>query len=123
MTDVYVVQNQDGYYLDKHRQWVDGRDAKQVSHSQYRDEAINLVFEMSAKDIDLRATLLSVPLNEKGLPELEIIAPPTTTEMFSFDDASADEVTEQTEEDNAVDYGAAPQQVAEDKYAQQTNDA
>lgn len=43
MSEVYVVRNQDGYYATKQREWTDGRDARPVFRSEFKDEAINML--------------------------------------------------------------------------------
>ncbi|MCR8921448.1 hypothetical protein NO559_01610 [Dasania sp. GY-MA-18] len=75
MSEVYVVTNQDGYFASKHKEWLDGREPKQLFRSPHKDEAINMVFELSAKDIKVRASTLLVELNEKGLPIVEVTVP------------------------------------------------
>lgn len=76
MSKVFVVTNQHGHFIDKHRQWVDGRDPKVLFRSPHRDEAINLVFELSSKDIYLRAEAVSVELDDKNQPVVEVTAEP-----------------------------------------------
>ncbi|WP_156820912.1 hypothetical protein [Dasania marina] len=75
MSEVYVVTNQDGYFASKQKVWLDGRDPKQLFRSPHKDEAINLVFELSSKDIHVRASTLLVELNDKGLPTVEVTVP------------------------------------------------
>lgn len=72
MQDVYVIRNQLGHYWGKSKAWVDGRDARGVLRVKFRDEGVNLLFELSAKDIELRGEVLEVSLSERGEPLLEI---------------------------------------------------
>ncbi len=74
-SNVFVVTNQNGHFLNKHREWVDGREPRLLFRSPHKDEAINLVFEMSSKDIDLRAEAVNVPLNEHNQPQVEVTNP------------------------------------------------
>lgn len=60
MSNVFVVRNQDGYFATKQKEWACGRDPKILFRSPHRDEAINIVFELSSKDIYLRAEAISV---------------------------------------------------------------
>ena len=76
MSKVFVVRNQDGYFATKHKEWECGRDPKILFRSPHRDEAINLVFELSSKDIYLRAEAVSVDIDEKKNPLVEVTAPP-----------------------------------------------
>lgn len=76
MTKVFVVTNQYGMFATKHKEWQDGREPKLLFRSPHKDEAINLVFELSSKDIDLRAEVISVDLNDKKQPVVDVTAEP-----------------------------------------------
>ncbi len=71
MTEVFVVRNQLGHYWGKKKRWVDGTVAKRVMHVKHEDEGLNLLVELSAKDIELRGEVFPVELNDKGIPEVE----------------------------------------------------
>lgn len=71
MSKVFVIQNQHGHYLGKQQQWLDGRDRRLLYRTQHGDDAINTVFELSSKDIWLRASALECELDEQGQPEVE----------------------------------------------------
>lgn len=90
MSECYVIQNQQGYYVTRQREWTDGRDPKPVYRTKFKDEAINWVFELSSKDIDLRAMVIATEFDEKGQPVLDIIAPPMPkpeqNQTLAFDD-------------------------------------
>jgi len=68
---VYVIRNQQGHYWSKGKEWVDGRDARQVARYRHHDEAVNTLVELSAKNVDLRGRIEDVPLSERGEPILE----------------------------------------------------
>lgn len=72
MTEYFVVKNQHGQYINKQKEWVDGSEPKSLYRSKYKDEAINLVVELSAKDINLRAMTCPCELNDKLQPIVEI---------------------------------------------------
>jgi hypothetical protein len=74
MNKVYVVRNQHGMFANKHREWVDGREPKIVFRSPHCDEALNLVFELSSKDIYLRAEAIHVELDDNDQPVVEVTA-------------------------------------------------
>ena len=76
MTKVFVVSNQQGLFANKHKEWVDGREAKSLFRSPHKDEAINWVFELSSKDISVRAEAISVELDDKKQPVVEVSAEP-----------------------------------------------
>jgi len=71
MSDCFILQNQHKLFLGKHNNWVDGQDANALFKTPYKDEAINQKVEVSAKDFTQRIQILSCPLNDKGLPELD----------------------------------------------------
>ena len=68
---VYVIRNQQGAFWSKGKEWVDGRDARQVARYRHQDEAVNTLVELSAKNVDLRGRIEAVPLSERGEPTLQ----------------------------------------------------
>jgi hypothetical protein len=76
VTDVFVVRNQHGHYWRKAKTWVDGHIPRAVMRTQHRDEAINTLFELSSRDIELRGEVIAAQLNEKGDPVIEPSATP-----------------------------------------------
>lgn len=72
MNEVYVVRNQEGQYLSKQREWVSGRDASVLYRTPHKDEAVNTVFEVSAKDLQLRAEPLACTVDHRQLPQVEV---------------------------------------------------
>lgn len=71
MTEVFVIRNQHGQYLNKQRAWVSGRDASVLYRTVHKDEAVNTVFEVSAKEIALRAEPVACTLDHRQLPQVE----------------------------------------------------
>ena len=71
MSQVFVILNQHGHYLGKQKQWLDGRDRRLLFRSPHRDEVVNLVFELSNKDIDLRAEILGCEIDHQQQPLVE----------------------------------------------------
>lgn len=76
MADVFVVRNQLGHYWGKKKRWVDGSNPHTVLHTAHEDEAVNTLFELSSRDIELRGEVVGVALSEKGDPEVEPSANP-----------------------------------------------
>lgn len=74
MTPVFVVKNQLGLYLNKQQEWVDGSDNHALYRTVHKDEAINTVFEVSSRDMYLRAETLACECDAKGNP-LVTVAP------------------------------------------------
>ncbi len=71
MTEVFLIRNQLGHYWGKKKLWVDGRDARTVMRVKHRDEAVNTLFELSSKDIELRGKITPAELNPRGEPLIE----------------------------------------------------
>jgi hypothetical protein len=74
---VFVVKNQQGLYLTKQQEWIDGADSHLLYRTRHRDEAINTVFEVSSRDIYLRAETVICELDPKGNPILATAEPVT----------------------------------------------
>ncbi len=72
MSDCFVIKNQDGLYLNKQKEWVDGRETQTLFRCPHKDEAINVVFELSSKDISLRAEAVSCDTDDKRNPIVEV---------------------------------------------------
>jgi hypothetical protein len=71
MSEVSVIRNQLGHYWGKSKAWVDGRDARAVQRLKHRDEAVNLLFELSSKDVDLRGEVITAAVDDRGEPLLQ----------------------------------------------------
>lgn len=72
MTEVFVIRNQLGHYWAKSKSWVDGRDPRAVMRLKHEDEAVNTLVELSARDIELRGSVVAAQLSERGEPVLEL---------------------------------------------------
>ena len=71
MSEIFVIRNQLGHYWGKSRSWLDGRDARLVARLKHHDEGINLLFELSSKDVALRGEVLAVDVDARGEPVIE----------------------------------------------------
>jgi hypothetical protein len=71
MSEVFVIRNQLGHYWGKSRNWLDGRDARLVARLKHHDEGVNLLFELSSKDVALRGEVLAVDIDARGEPLIE----------------------------------------------------
>jgi hypothetical protein len=72
MNDVFVIQNQLGHFWGKKKLWVDGSDGRLVMRVKHRDEAVNTVFELSSKDIELRGEICATTLSNTGVPMVAV---------------------------------------------------
>lgn len=111
MSDVYIVKSQLGHFVSKQKEWVDGSEPQRLFRSKYKDEAVNLVFEMSSRDIHLRAEALLVATDDDGQPQVEVTNPipreaaaaaecaddsdayPPATEELTTDELSTEELS------------------------------
>jgi len=109
MNEVYVVRNQLGQYWGKKKRWVDGTRARKVQTCRHEDEAINLLVELGARDIDLRGEVLAVPVNERGLPVVQ----PSEHLLPDEDEEVLAEVTTESEDGGDVDVESSPETDAE----------
>ena len=82
---VFVVKNQHDLYLSKQQEWVDGTDTQSLYRTRHRDEALNTVFEVSSRDIYLRAESVVCELDAKANPILATAAKPTSTTSPAID--------------------------------------
>lgn len=91
MNEVFVIRNQLGHYWGKSKAWVDGRDPRTVLRVKHEDEGINTLFELSAKDVELRGEVLAAELGPKGEPVLEVSDTPLPTPPEAVTDEAAPE--------------------------------
>lgn len=110
MTDVFVVRNQLGHYWGKAKHWVDGSNPRVVLRTPHQDEAINTLFELSSRDIELRGQVIQAALSERGEP---VIEPSQIPLLDESDAASSAEAQAQTPAITETDTGTIAQ--AEDE--------
>ena len=72
MTEVFVIRNQLGHFWGKKKLWVDGSDSRVIMRLKHQDEAVNTLFELSSKDIELRGEITPAELNAKGDPTVQV---------------------------------------------------
>lgn len=71
MNTIYLLQNQHKRLLNKRGEWIDGREASTLFRTPHRDEALNQMIEVNARDYTLRIRILECTLNERGIPLLK----------------------------------------------------
>jgi len=71
MDQIFVLQNQDKRFLSKHNEWVDGRDTTDLFKSRHKDEALNQMVEVNAKDVDQRIRIIGCPAQANGQPQID----------------------------------------------------
>jgi hypothetical protein len=65
---MYILLNQEGYFLTKSGGWSDGRELPPLFKTIHKDEAVNQLFETNSKDYNLRLSLLECEINSKKMP-------------------------------------------------------
>jgi hypothetical protein len=76
MSQTFILQNQDKLFFGKNKEWVDGYDAGSLFKTLYKDEAINVMVEISAKDYQQRVKIIACDCDNKGLPMIDIAIMP-----------------------------------------------
>ncbi|MEM1188661.1 MAG: hypothetical protein AAF933_01645 [Pseudomonadota bacterium] len=68
---VFVIRNQLQQFWTRAGDWVDGREPQRLLKFRHRDEALNQLVELSARDIALRGEVLRADMGERGEPVVE----------------------------------------------------
>lgn len=98
MPTTFVVRNQEGQYLTKKNEWVSGKEAIVLYHQPHHDQALNQLFELTAKDIYLRGEVLELELCEKRRPIVVEYGPdPEQPELLAEENSVAGGVDEEGE--------------------------
>jgi hypothetical protein len=92
---VYVIRNQLQQFWARSSEWVDGREPQRLLRLKHRDEAVNQLVELSARDIDLRGEVVACELNERGEPRVEASEHLTATLSEIAAKKAADKAREQ----------------------------
>lgn len=115
MSEVYIIRNQDHLYLDKHGEWVDGSDSHTLFRTPHKDEALNMKVELSVRHPQLRLSLVTGALDEKGhlaLHGSEATGPaidPARVGLFR----AADSAPEESALDHTDEFSSLAQQTAD----------
>ena len=68
MTEVYLLQNNEGLLLSKQWEWLDIASHSSWYYTEYKDEALNTRLELTIKHPIMRINIIKCPLNDKGHP-------------------------------------------------------
>lgn len=93
MQNLFIIHNQNGYFLGKSGQWLDGREPAQLFRAQHKDEAINQLFEANSKDVHLRLSILECSAKNRLIPVIpEEKMPPPILDADVNDNHANDEL-------------------------------
>lgn len=75
MSNVFVIQNQEGQFLSRQKQWLEKTEINALYKTPHRDLAVNELFEITSKDTGVRARVVSAEASSKGLPLVAELPP------------------------------------------------
>lgn len=75
MSKVFLIRNQFGQYATRKGEWISGRETGLVASFAHHDQAINQLFELGLRAIDLRGQVVEVKVQENGKPLIEEFGP------------------------------------------------
>ena len=107
MTDVFVIRNQLGHYWGKGKAWVDGSEARAVMRARHHDEAVNTLFELSSRDVELRGQVVAAELDARGEPVIEPSRTPLPVEAEADQEDDAGQAAQAGEDPTATQAAAA----------------
>lgn len=102
MNSIFLLQNQHKHLLNKQGEWVDGREANTLFRTPHRDEALNQMIEVNARDYTLRIKILECTLNDRGLPLLKDEDLPPLGDASTALETAADESPIETSDSAAT---------------------
>lgn len=115
MDNKFVIRSQNNLYLAKNKEdWITGEERNQVLALKHHDEALNTLIEKNAKDIQLRGTIVEVPVDEKGKPIVEVLVAAEELEQQDLlAEAAADQGAETGDDSNSNPQSEQPAESAE----------
>lgn len=75
MKTVFVIRNQNGHYLGRHGEWLDGSHVPALFRTEHRDVAVNELVEVNLRDFDLRGEVVGIEGVEGDYPVVEVTNP------------------------------------------------
>ena len=118
MSDVFVVRNQLGHYWGKKKRWVDGTKPARVMTLKHQDEGLNLLVELSSKDIELRGEVVAATTNDRGVAQVE-----ASEHLLQDEDDIKAELAKEAAEDGSQDGDATPPEAGQEAHEGSRDDA
>ncbi len=75
MNSVFVIQNQHCQFLSRQKEWLDKTEMHALFKTPHRDLAVNEWVELTAREPEARARVVSVETSGKGLPLVAALPP------------------------------------------------
>jgi hypothetical protein len=75
MSTVFVIQNQQGQFLSRQKEWLGKTEINALYKTPHRDLAVNELFEISFRDTETRAQVVEAEASNKGLPLVADLPP------------------------------------------------
>lgn len=89
MSKVFVIQNQEGQFLSRQKEWADAREISTLFKTPHRDLAVNELFEVTSKNTAVRAKVVETDTSDKGLPLVAELPPLSFPSIELPDDMAA----------------------------------
>jgi len=107
MSVLFIISNEHGHFYSKQKDWTDGKQRGNLFRARHYDEALNLLLELNARDISLRAQVLEAEPDKRGEPFVTISDIPLPISERRFIESSNEQVP--NEQDNQTLDGAIEQ--------------
>ncbi len=78
MKTIFVIRNQNGHYLGRNGEWLDGSHVPALYRTEHRDAAVNELVEVNLRDFDLRGEIIPVEAETGDYPVIEVLNPIVT---------------------------------------------
>jgi hypothetical protein len=72
---VFVIRNQNGHYLGRNGEWLDGSHVPGLFRTEHRDVAMNELVEVNLRDFDLRGEIIGCEAEAGEYPVVEVLNP------------------------------------------------
>lgn len=75
MKTIFVIRNQNGHYLGRNGEWLDGSHVPALFRTEHRDAAVNELVEVNLRDFDLRGEIVACEAETGDYPVVEVLNP------------------------------------------------
>ncbi len=96
MKTIFVIRNQNGHYLGRHGEWLDGSHVPGLFRTEHRDAAVNELVEVNLRDFDLRGEIIVCEAASGDYPVVEVLNPIVASEPAEHEEHEEPGPTEDT---------------------------